>query len=151
MKSWLTNLFYRSFLGGLYMEVLLFLDRRSDKQRRHLTPGEVSQIIREHSLLYEGVKVVKRNINSLVTKEKNLNRVLTEAGDLTLQATDNTSSKAQVINSIRSSLDFSNKDIKNDTDYAKMLDKRIRDYDELHSHINKRNALREARKQKNGK
>ena len=48
-------------------------------------------------------------------------------------------------------MDFSNQDIKNDTDYAKMLNKRVQDYNELHAHINKRNALREARKQKNGK
>ena len=149
MKSWLVNLFYRSFLGGLYIELLLFLDRRNER-RPHLTPGEVSQIIKEHSQITEGVNLIKRNVNSLVGDTKDYHRVLVEAGDLTLKATDNNSSKAQVMNSLRSRMDFSNKDIKTDTDYARMLEKRMKDYDELHSHIEKRKALREARKN-NGK
>jgi len=145
--------FYSSFLGRWYLEFLLLWDRLNTKRER-LTPGEISQIIREYSLIGEGVKIMKRNINSTISakNKEEYHKVLTEVSDLASKAeNDPNSSKYKAIESLKSKMDFSNKDVKNDTEYAHMIDRRIKDYEDLHTHIAKRNALREARKQKNGK
>lgn len=148
------NFFYRSIFGRIYLEFLLFWDNIKPRKRTQLTPGEVSQIIRQYSLLGEGVKTLKRNINSMmaVKSKEEYHKVLTETEDLALKAQlSDSDPKAKIVNELKSKMDFSTKDIKTDTDYAKMLNQRINDYQNLHAHIAKRNAIREARKQKNGK
>lgn len=153
MINKLTNLFYKSFLGAWYLEVLIFIDKLKGNKVK-LTPGEISQIVREYSQLAEGVKTIKNRVNNLITarNKEEYDKVLREVEDLVLQAGyDKNHPKFKIINSLREKMDLSNKDIKNDTDYAKMIEKRIADYKELHQHIEKRKALREARKANNGR
>lgn len=144
--------FYTTWLGNLYFEVLLWNDRRKSKTDvRYLTPKEISTIVRQYSLLGEGVTEVKRSINRIVqskTKEE-YDAILKEIEDLTVLAEgDPDSPKAKFAETLRSMGSFSKlKDIENDTDRAKMLERRINDMKELQAHREKRNALRAKRKE----
>jgi hypothetical protein len=152
----LINWFYTTWLGNLYFELLLWLDRRNEKkQLRYLTPKEMAQIVRQYSLLGEGVKEVKSKVNTLIasrTKEE-YDKVLKEIDDMvTLAEREANDPKAQFASFLKSNMDFSNSDIKNTTDRAKMINKRIDDMKELHKDIEKRRKLRLARQlRKEGK
>lgn len=142
--------FYTTWLGGLYFELLLWLDRRNDrKQLRYLTPKEMAQIVRQYSLLGEGVKEVKHKVNTLIssrTKDE-YDKVLKEIDDMvTLAERDANHPTAQFNEFLKSKMDFSNSDIKNTTDRAKMVSKRINDMYELQDDKVKRQLLREIRK-----
>ena len=61
----LINWFYTTRLGGLYFDFLLWSDRRKErKQLRYLTPKEIAQVVRQYSLIREGVKEVKSKVHS---------------------------------------------------------------------------------------
>lgn len=151
----LVNWFYTTWLGNLYFEFLLWLDRVNSRQEtRYLTPKEVAQIVRQYSLLGEGVKEVKHKVNSLIasrTKEE-YDTVLKEIEDMvTLAERKSDDPKAQFSNFLKSKMDFSNSDIKTVTDRAKMVDKRINDMYELQKDKLKRQKLRDIRQaQKEG-
>lgn len=140
------NWFYTTWLSNLYFKLLLWLDRKNDK--KYLSPKEVSQIIREYSLLDEGVKEMKTRINLLVvskTKE-DYNRILKELEDMIpLAEKIEGNSKYEYIKNLKSKMDFSNVDIKNDTDRARMIERRIEDMKELQDDLNKRKLLRDLR------
>lgn len=145
----LRNLFYGTFLGGLYFEFLLWLDRRSDKSLKYLTPKEMSQIVKESSKLYEGVQVVKSKVNQLVnsrTKEE-YHKILCEIEDLTkLTYNENNSERAKFSLMLREAyVKKRDKDVVSHTDMAKMIDQRIQDHSEMWYANEKRSLMRNIR------
>ncbi len=152
----LVNWFYTTWVGNLYFEFLLWRDRQNDRASlRYLTPKEIQQIVRQYSILGEGVKEVKGKVNKLVesrTKDE-YDKVLREIEDMvSLAERDTNDPKAQFTTFLRSKMDLTPTDIKNVTDRAKMVDRRIKDMKELQEHKVKRDKLRLARKfRKEGK
>lgn len=143
------NWLYTTWLGGVYFDFLLWLDRRKEKKRlRYLTPKEVAQVVRQYSLVGEGVKEVKSKIHTLVqsrTKEE-YEKTLSEINDMVALAERGANApQSQVTNFLKSNMDFSNSDIKTTTDRAKMVEKRISDMYELQEDRLKRVALRAIR------
>lgn len=149
----LINWFYTTWLGNLYFDYLLWKDRQDDrKSLRYLSPKEVQQIIRQYSLMSEGVREVKRKVNDLV-KSKTVEEYHQTLGQIEnmikLAERDPDSPQAKFAEALRSFGDLNKvKDIETVTDRARMVDKRIKDYKELHSHIEKRQLLRNIRKAK---
>lgn len=85
----LVNWFYSTWLGGLYFELLLWLDRRNEKkQLRYLTPKEMAQIVRQYSILGEGVKEIKSKVNTLIQSrnKEEYDKVLKEIDDMVVLA-----------------------------------------------------------------
>jgi ribosomal protein L17 len=113
-----------------------------------LTPKEMAQVIRQYSLIGEGVKEVKHKVHALVqsrTKEE-YEKTLSEIQDMvTLAERDANAPQSQVTSFLKSNMDFSNSDIKSTTDRAKMVEKRINDMYELQEDKLKRTALRQIR------
>ena len=149
----LKNWFYTTKLGEYYFEFLLWLDRRNDRPR-YLTPKEVAQVIRQYSLLNEGVGAVKQHVNSLIRakNKEEYDSALKHIEDLApLAKRQGDVAREQYANFLREvCVKKGEIDIATDTDRAKMVEQRINDYKELQAHIEKRNAIRAARKQ-NGK
>ena len=109
-----------------------------------------SRIIKEYSLVGEGVKEIKQSVNRIVrskTKEE-YDLILKDIEDLAVLAErDPDSPQAKFAQLLRSKGSLAKvKDIENDTDRARMIEKRINDMKELQAHREKRNALRAARK-----
>ncbi len=145
----LIDWFYTTRLGGWYFDFLLWYDRRKErKQIRYLTPKEIAQVVRQYSLIGEGVKEVKSKVHTLVqsrTKEE-YEKTLSEINDMVLLAErPKDGPQSEVTNFLKSNMDFSNSDIKNTTDRAKMIEKRIGDTYELQEDKLKRAALRAIR------
>lgn len=136
--SKISNWFYGTTVGGWYFELLLWLDRKQTRANlKQLTPGEISTVVQQKSLIADGVSAIGRKVNKI----KNLN---TE--DLVpLAAYDTTSSRFQVVETLKSRMDLSNVDIKNDTDKAKMIDKRIQDMNDLQAYTIRRNLVKDIR------
>lgn len=141
--------FYNSFLGELYFNFILWAERRRDRQRLYLNPKEVAQIIREYSLLSEGVTTVKHKINELVLSKsaEEYHQVLSQIQDMvSLAEREYDSPKAKLADILYEiGVKKGNQDIVTVGDKVKMVDQRIQDMYELHNHINKRKLLREIR------
>lgn len=150
LKNKIAHFFYTSWLGNLYFEILLYLDRRSSKS--YLTNQEVAQIVRQYSLLGEGVKEVKTKINALIETKtaEDYNNVLSQIENMiSLAERKADDPKAQLAKVLRQMyVKKGTKDINSDLDRAKMIDKKIQDTYELHSHIEQRQILRQIRKAK---
>jgi hypothetical protein len=145
----LLNWFYTTWLGNVYFDLLLWLDRRKDrKQLQYMTPKEIAQVVRQYSMLGEGVKEIKSKVNVLVgskTKEE-YDKTLKELDNLVcLAQREESSPQAQYTNILKSGMDFSNSDIKNQTDRAKMVEKRIGDMYELQADKQRRSVIRQIR------
>lgn len=144
----ITNWFYGTYLGGLYFEFLLWLDRRN-KPSKLLTPKEMAQIVRESNKTYDGVSELKSKVRSLVESNtsEEYHKTMCEIEDMmSLSYGDPNSDKAKFASLLRNTYDLKKiVDIENNTERAKMVDKRIEDMHELHNHIAKRNLLREIR------
>lgn len=148
----LINWFYTTRLGNLYFEFLLWRDRQNDRASlRYLTPKEIQQIVRQYSILGEGVKEVKGKVNKLVesrTKEE-YDKVLREIEDMvSLAERDTEDPKAQFVTFLKSRMDLTPSDIKSVTDRAKMVERRINDMKELQDHKVKRDLIKSIRKAK---
>lgn len=145
----LLSKFYGSFLGGLYFEFLLWWDRlKTRRNTRFLTPKEISQVVREYSLLNEGVKDLKSKVNNLVnsTSKEAYNNTLSQIEDM-LALTEKKEANTKFVKSLRQiSISSGNRDIVTHTDMAKMIDKRIEDMKELQNDRAKRQLIREIRK-----
>lgn len=148
--SKITNWFYTTWLGDLYFRFLLWRDEHNERNKiRYLTPKEMAQVIRQYSILGEGVKEMKSKVNTLVqSKNKDeYDKVLKEIEDMvTLAEREANDPKAQFVNFLKSNMDLSNSDIKTVTDRAKMVNKRINDMYELQADKLKRQLLRNIRK-----
>lgn len=150
IKNKIFNWFYSTWFGDLYFRFLLWKDEQEQKNSiRYLTPKEMAQVIRQYSILGEGVKEMKIKVNSLICSKnkEEYDKVLKQIEDMvTLAERDNNDPKAQFANFLRSKMDLSNSDIKTTTDRAKMVNKRINDMYELQDDKLKRKLLRDIRK-----
>lgn len=151
MIKWFLN----SKLGEWYLLFLMWLEERKlTKQRRnfkHIKPGMV--IVKKQELLIEGVKQIKQRINSIVkikTKEE-YDAILQSIQDLSQFANCELNSQhANQINALHRAWVYQHCDIKSELDRMLMVEKRIKDYAQLHKHIEQRQKLRQARKNKHG-
>jgi uncharacterized membrane protein YheB (UPF0754 family) len=140
--------FYGTYLGGLYFDILLWIDRKFNKPK-FLTPKEIAQVVREYSKIAEGTKQIKKNINELLnskTKDE-YHKVLSGIEDLTQLATDDSLEEFKSI--LRDMyVKKGNKDITTHIQMAKMIDQRIEDTKELWEDKAKRQLLRQIREAK---
>lgn len=157
LKAWnnLLVLFYGTKLGGLIFEFLLWLDRRSDRPTKYLTPKEMAQIVREYSKVYEGVDQIKRKVKQLVqaNSKEEYQRVLQEITDLVNLASyeeEMNTPRAQFVDYLRQvQVKKGTQDIVTATDMAKMIDQRIEHTYAVQQDKLKRQLLREIRKERN--
>lgn len=153
------NKFYNSRIGGLYLEVLLWWDYRfgPDAPFRASPDFTVAQIVRNAQMIAytRGMKNLKSKINDLAfTKDKEeYNKVLQEVQNLVALAEETDPSKIKRSELLKNMYVYKGgKDIRNDTEKAKMIQQRIRDFKQLQNHKASRQILREIRQlKKNGK
>lgn len=146
-KDW----FYGTWLGGKYLELLLWLDEvNSTDDIRYLTPKEMAQIIRESSKISEGTVLMKQNINKLVaSKDKNeYHKVLSEIDELIQFAQGDDKSVQGHFAAIARQMYVKkgSQDIVTATDRAKMIDQRIQDMYELQEQRARQGMWRQIRK-----
>lgn len=146
----LINWIWSTWIGDLYFRYLIWVDAKADKLPRFMSPKEMATIIKEHSLLADGVNVVKGKVNTLVTERTSneYHRVLSKVDDMIdlskNEANDGRNAMAQVVREI--AVKKGNRDIVTPQDKLNMINQRIDDYKELHAHIEKRNLFRAHRK-----
>lgn len=141
---------YATFLGGLYLEFLLWLDGTRD-EKKFLTPKQMAQIVRESSKLAEGTLAIKLRVNSLLSsKTKDEYQLkLSEIEDLLplSEYNDANSSRAAYVNFLRSVGDTTKiVDVENATDRAIMIDRKIKAVYELQAYTEKRNMAKAIKK-----
>ena len=153
MNKWykLRNWLYSTWIGDLYLSFLIWKDAKTDSGPRFLTPGEAATIIREYSLLTQGVTKAKKTVNALVASKskEEYHRVLSELNNMIdlSDYDDNDVSRRQFGNVIREiSVKKGNQDIVTPQDKLNMIHQRIEDYKQLHAHQAKRNLMRQLRK-----
>jgi uncharacterized protein (UPF0264 family) len=146
LKDSILSWFYTTYVGGLYFDLLLWVDRRFNTTTRYLTPKEMAQIVRESSQVTEGVNIIKQKVNKLVASKskEEYDKVLSEIDNMVSYAEREwNSDRAKFADILRQvHVKKGNIDIVTDTDKAKMVDQRIQDMYQLHDHIDKRNLLR---------
>lgn len=137
------------WLYSKYLNFLLWWDSNvTSKQNRYINPHTQAIVQQAQQMkLAEGVNNIKYNVNKLVKSrtEEEYKRVLDELKDLTELAKDDNIDKEKMFQALRKAYDFSNKDIKSQTDKAKMVKKRVSDYNELKRHKLSRELIRKAR------
>lgn len=149
--------FYTSRIGGLYFEFLLWLENRRLKREieysipTHVIPQIVKSSIQELYII--GIKRIKSKLVDLTeakTKEE-YKKVLSELKEIISLSVRPDKNRQKYIDNLKRVYVYKDKDIKNNVDKARMIERRINDYKELHNHILQRNLRREIRKAvKNG-
>lgn len=145
------NWIYSTWIGDLYLKFLIWKDSKASTGPRFLTPKEAATIIKEYSLMAEGVTKVKRTVNQLVVAQskEEYHRVLSELNNMIdlSEYDDNDEARRNFGNVIREiSVKKGNQDIVTPQDKLVMIHQRIEDYKELHAHMEKRKLFRELRK-----
>lgn len=149
----ITKWFYTSQVGAWYFEFLLWLENKKVKKEleyakhwsNHCKHQIVVNVVQES---YEqGIKQLKNKTTSLVEAKTpaEYDRVLKEIKDL-LSFTEHDSSRLERINKLRKVFVYKEKDIRNHTDMAKMIDNRIKDFQVLRLHKERRDLMRTLRK-----
>ena len=137
-------------LGPIIVDYLVWKD--STDEKRYLTSTEAVQIVKQYSLLGEGVKEFKSKINSLVKSRdaEQYHKTLNEIEDLiSLVSLPDNDPKVILTKSLRDiAVKKGNKDIQTPEEHLKMLQKRVEDMKELHKHKEKREVLRKIRQAK---
>lgn len=159
MWKLLKNKFYNSRIGGLYLEFLLWWDYKFGKDApfRAAPDFTVAQIVRNAQILAyaRGIRKLKNKINDLAfTKDKEeYEKILAEVKNLVALAEETDPSKIKRAKLLDSMYVYKGgKDIKNDTEKAKMIQQRIRDFKELQKHKVSRAMLKDMRRlRKEGK
>lgn len=148
--NFLLRWFYGTILGGIYFEFLLWIDKKRSKSPKYLSPKEVTQVIRQYSLLNEGVTQVKKKVNSLINSrnKEEYNLLLSELEDMmNLADRDSNTPQAKFSEILRDmAVKKSSKDINTHTEMAKMIEQRIEDTKELWDDQYKRKLMRDIRK-----
>jgi len=138
------KLFYTSFLGNIYFNILLwydnFIERR--QRRKNLPNFTTKQIIKQTNQMYYdiGIKQIKTKINTLTktaTKEE-YERVLSELKELLSLAALAPEDKQELSDILYKVAVKKGKDINNDIELAKMVNTRISHFNELQQHKIKR-------------
>jgi len=154
LRQRLLNYIYSTWVGDLYLRYLIWADAKANVGPRYLTPGEMATVIKEYSLLAEGVTKVKSKVNTLVASrsKEEYHKTLSELENMIdLSDEDNDSARAKFGNIVREiSVKKGNKDIVTPQDKLNMIHQRIEDYKELHAHQAKRTLMRQLRKAKQG-
>lgn len=148
----IVNWLWSTWIGDLYLRFLIWKDEQTTTGPRYLTPKEAATIIKEYSLLAEGVTKVKKTVNQLVASQskEEYDKVLRELHNMIdLAEYDNDEARAQFGRIVREiSVKKGNKDIVTPQDKLNMIQQRIEDYKELHAHQAKRTLMRQIRKAK---
>ena len=146
------NWFYCTTVGGLYFDFLLWLDRikfKRDNKKYYINPATKNIVLEAQKLkMMQGISTIKRKVNTLIkskTKEE-YEANLEELKDLTALADDANPELKKMKEALYEVWVFKGKDIKTNTDKAKMVDRRIQHYKELHEHKRKREEIRKKRK-----
>ena len=155
LKTKIVNWLYSTWLGDLHLRYLIWRDSRAEVGPRYLTPKEMATVIKEYSLVAEGVTKVKKKVNALVASQskEEYHRILSELENMIdLSEDDTDSAKAKFSQIVRDiSVKKGNKDIVTSQDKLNMIHQRIDDYKELHQHQAKRNLMRQLRKARQDK
>lgn len=152
IKNRILNWIYSTWIGDLYFKYLIWIDSKSKSNVRFLTPGEAATIIREYSLVSEGVVRVKSKVNQLITAKtkEEYHKVLSEVENMILLAGQEkyeSPDKLRFANIVREmAVKKGNKDVVTPQDKLNMIYQRIEDYKELHQHQAKRNLMRQLRR-----
>jgi hypothetical protein len=151
MMNKIVHWFYSTWLGGKYLEFLLWKDE-ANGNKLDITPQEVQQIIIEaQQMLYrEGISNIKKRVNSIVnarTKEE-YDQKLKELEDLIPLAVKEDDKLRDMRKALNSIYVKKGKDVKNSTDFARMIDTKIEYTKQLWKHREKRELLRSIRKAK---
>lgn len=147
MIKYLKRLFYTSIFGRFYFEFLLWLDRRVAKKETKQYLNNIRIEINATREKYEkALCKIKSKVNE-EAKESNHHKVLKVKGDLVSIAEEEEDEflkkRAEIMKS--AIVKKGDKDIKSDTDMAKMVESRINDYKALHKDIAMRQLLRRIR------
>lgn len=144
------KLFYTSILGEYYFRLLLWKEDRKLKKRTKdfVNVSDIKYLI-THNInkqnYEQGMSAIKNNINYLLkakTKEeyqavlKTIENLIDYSCNITNQP---------YMDKLKSVYIYKDKDIKNDTDMARMVQQRINDYSELYRHQDSRRLLRDIR------
>lgn len=127
------DIFYKSFLGELYLRFLLWIDSIKLKKRKKNYNITNNPVVLRDSLKIkydESVGLIKKKIKELSesnTKE-DLEKTLSNLDDLVKFAEKE---QNEMIENLKEVYVYKEKDIKTDTDKAKMLEKRINHYEQL--------------------
>lgn len=157
MRRKLQTYLVNSWLGGLYLDFLIWRQTKENTQKYQtdVLGRPVGQIIREYSLLAQGVSKVKRTVNKMIGKRdaEEYHKTLSSMDNMVdlakHEAGSGQSKLAEVAREI--AVKKGNVDIATPQEKLSMINKRIDDMKELHKHIEKRNKLRQLRKErKNG-
>ena len=145
--------FYCTTVGGLYFDFLLWVDRvkfRRENKKKYLNPATKNIVMQMQKIkIAQGVGNIKRKVGELTassTKEE-YEKVLDELKELMPLAEDNRPELKKMKKALYEVWVFKGgKDIRSTTDRAKMVDRRIQHYKELHEHKIKREEIRKQRK-----
>lgn len=159
------NWFCSTWLGGKYFELLLWIDSlQGSNDNIDVIFGSSSirsnvkaykAVLELKEIAYrEGVSKIKYEINRLVKSKstEEYHNVLKNIENLMDLAKETDPKKLELMKILRETSIFTGgKDIKTHTDRAKMVQKRIEDFKELHSHIESRKLMRDIRQaERNG-
>lgn len=145
IKQW----FWGTWLGGKYLEFLLWLDDQNESQPV-ISHKEVQQIvIQAQQMLYtEGIRNIKKKVNGIVTArtKEEYDAKLKELEDLMPLAEGEKGELSKLKSALLAAHVRHGKDIKTDSDHARMINKRIGDYQELREANEKRRLIRDIRR-----
>jgi hypothetical protein len=133
------------YIRSLYFYYLLWVDSRKAKKHLKKHPQPVIMYNRVQAQYEEGLKSIKKHINSLVQTNNK------EEYDLVLKNIDNLllfsrkQSEPEYLKAMEKAWIYKDKDVKSSLDKAKMIEKRIIDFEELKRHKEKREAIRRLR------
>jgi hypothetical protein len=142
------HLFYTSYLGLIYFNILLWWDKKKFDKELARRPSNIATKIAYNAVkasYNEGISKIKGEVAKLIQSRSKdeYERVLNNINDMLSLAQ---SERKEEIESLKKVYLYKDKDIQNDTDKARMINSRINDYKDLHKHIEKRNKLRKERK-----
>lgn len=148
-----TYIIYNTVLGKFYLNILFWLENKKmekDLKNRTYSSHTLSIVKESNKIKYEnGVNNIKRNIKKEAESLNNedLEYVLYKNRDklIELAQSEEEKDKEEYIKNIRKVYVFKDKDIKNEKDYIKMINKRITHFNELRKNKEKRELSRKIR------
>lgn len=141
------DFFYTSIFGEFYLNILLWNDdRKLKKKRRQFILVNNPVILKSSSQMRydESTTLIKKKIKEISNSEskEDLENTLKNINNLIKFAEKDHNESIKILKDVYV---YKDKDIKNDTDKAKMLKIRIKHYDELKKGKEKRNLNRNIR------
>lgn len=148
MKNRILNWFYSTRLGCWYLGYLISKHTRNVLNGK--IPLETSTVVRQYSLLTEGVTAIKKVINGRARNAVEYDTELRKVDDLTVFAEKpNIGPQATYAKVFKESEQTKKtKDIETALDHAKMIDKRINHYTDLQAYNKKRQLIKDMKQAK---